>query len=110
MRGLPRWSMLHLAQAIMIACESFALYGADAPERRPPQTPAFGCLKRSLEGQNCCGDDSQDSTRGGLGVCLSHLGVSRVTAAEGLGIWGGAPAYDLALARTLLPLSPRREG
>jgi hypothetical protein len=27
MRGLPRWSMLHLAQAIMIACEASLWHG-----------------------------------------------------------------------------------
>jgi hypothetical protein len=44
MRGLPRWSMLHLAQAIMIACESFALYGPSGRrgERSPSQGEVIG--------------------------------------------------------------------
>jgi hypothetical protein len=43
MRGLPRWSMLHLAQAIMIACVRFAWSGASRRKGlRPVLSPAFG--------------------------------------------------------------------
>jgi hypothetical protein len=42
MRGLPRWSMLHLAQPIMIACESFALHGASRRRGFAPQPLTAG--------------------------------------------------------------------
>jgi hypothetical protein len=54
MRGLPRWSMLHLAQAIMIACESFALYG---PARRrgfaplPLAAGSYGVKRHPTSGE-----------------------------------------------------------